>query len=356
MPVLRYLETCFRNRWLITIPAMILLFSSLALIATIEPTYEVSSRIWTDRSDYLQMPGDNPYLTPAQVQASRFRELISTKSFTSAIVERTAVGATGDGAEKRGLIAMIQRELQIYDTGEHSIFLGFKHENPQLALDIMTIAVDEFNGISLQSSQSQAEAALAFYRERVAQYEATILPRSNAAVLTYLEDHPEVRRNLQENGPPDPQLTMLQQQAERDRLQYDEYRRSLDAIALQSEAARQHQEHAFRFIDAPAVDKGGALGKKTILLYAGIGVGLSAGYIILFLLLATELDVSLRNASDVRRRLHLPVLDVIPDYTERRRRSFRLFRPRQHRSSSSFWARHKDGQAPFASRESAIES
>src|SRR6476661_1886446 len=92
--VIRYLETFFRNRWVISVPALILLFAgSILAVALMPRKYSVSARVWTERSAYLDAPGaDNQYLTAAQVQSNRFKELVSTVTFTRAIVDRILEG------------------------------------------------------------------------------------------------------------------------------------------------------------------------------------------------------------------------------------------------------------------------
>lgn len=329
--MIRYLETFFRNRWIITIPALILLLSGSALVLTARKTYPVSARIWTERSVYLNVANaGNQYLTPAQVQAGRFREFIATDTFSRAIVDRTATGTSGSEAQKQKLVKAIQTRLQAWDAGEHSVVINFDDEDPRLAIQVVQVAVEEYNRISGASQNTQATSAAKFYQDRITQYEEQILPRSTGAVETYLEQHPELRRNLDNNAPRDPQLTLLQQEAERDRQQYQQYRQRLDEVLLQSDATKTYQEMAFRFVDPPAAKSGGgSIGKKKMAMYSGIGLGLSLGYVALFLFLATELDSTMRNPGDITRRLRVPVLDVIPDYTERRSIASRLRRSRR---------------------------
>jgi uncharacterized protein involved in exopolysaccharide biosynthesis len=157
-----------------------------------------------------------------------------------------------------------------------------------------------------------------FYKERIATYETTILPRANEAVQQYLKDHPEMLLNQRAGSPIDPTYVQLERQAELDRAEYERYQQRLDEVMTQSQAVSKNQEASFRILDAPRVVAGnGGLSKKTLLTFVGGGAALALGYTVLFLGLATELDRTLRNPEDVRHRLKLPVLEIIPDYTVR---------------------------------------
>lgn len=330
--MIRYLETFFRNKWRISIPALLLLFSGAAFTLTLAPTYWVKATIWTEQSPYLDQPGDNDYQTPAQVQSKRFKELVSTNTFSRAIVDRLPLPPETTEAQKSRVARVIQRELQVGPIGEHSVHVGFTHADPALATSIVEIAVEEYNRVTAESATFQASEAIKFYRERVQTYETTILPKSGGAVTDYLRANPDLAIDDQSESN-DPRLSLLRQQAQRDRSEYERYLRRLDEVLVQSQAAERNQEVAFRVLDPPAVQPdSGTVTKKTLVLYAGAATGISLGYVVLFLALATELDQTMRNAGDVRRRLQLPVLEVVPDYAQpksrgQKRRGLRRRRP-----------------------------
>jgi len=337
--VLRYLETFFRNRWRITIPALILLFSGASIILTIVPTYWVKATIWTEQSPYLDQPDDNRYLTPAQVQTNRFKELVSTNTFSRAIVERISLPPETTEAQKGRLASVIRRGIQIGALGEHSVHVGFTHADPALATAIVQVAVEEYNRVTAESATFQASEAIKFYRERVQTYEATVLPESGGAVTEYLRMHPELAVSTQSKTT-DPHLAQLQQQAERDRSEYERYLRRLDEVMVQSQAAERNQQVAFRVLDPPEVQPDtGTLSKKTLVLYAGAATGISFGYVVLFLILATELDQTIRNAGDIRRGLQIPVLEIVPDYSQSKGRSGKRLR---------LWGRREEPIGPRA--------
>jgi capsular polysaccharide biosynthesis protein len=130
-----------------------------------------------------------------------------------------------------------------------------------------------------------------------------------------MNQHPEVQINQRDGSVVDPTFVQLQRQAQLDREQYERYQQRLDEVMTQSDAVSKNQTANFRTLDAAQIAPGsGRLSKKNMLVFAAGGAGLALGYVALFLGLATELDRTIRNAGDVKHRLQLPVLDIIPDY------------------------------------------
>lgn len=317
--MLRYLETFFRNRWLITIPTLLLLLSGSAMAVMVQPQYGAMATIWAEKSTYLELPEqENRWVTPAQLHNGRFRELVRTATLSRAIADRVPAMAQATDTEKNRLAYDIRSNLYSNETGEHSIWVSFWHTNPEVPQAVVQIAIEEYNRTTALSATVQAAEAIKFYQDRIKTYETEILPQSSLALTQYLQDHPEVRLNLREGRQTDPQFAFLQEQADQEQGQYQRYQRLLDDVMTESQAASKHQEIAFRVMDpTQPIPGSGTLGKKKLLLYAGAGTGVGLGYAVLFLLLATELDRTMRHPGDVRHRLQIPVLEVIPDYTPR---------------------------------------
>jgi len=331
--MLRYLETFFRNKWIISIPGLILMLSGAGLIRYVPREYHAGARVWTERSVYLAAPGsDNQWVTPASIQSGRFHELISSDTFSRAVVDRTLLDATATETEKQWLADNIKGSLHVYAMGEHSVIVNFTTQDPQLAVDVVNIAIEEYNRVTAESGNAQALAAIRFYQDKVKEYEEVVLPRSGGAVKEYLENHPELRRAAQEGGMNDPAFSLLQQQASLDRAQYERYQQRLDEVMVQASAARYQQEVAFRVMDPPTLEAGGGMpSKKQMLMFSGAGLALCIGYALLFVFVGTEIDRTFRYPGDVRRWLNVPVLDVIPDYAPKSQKKQARWRTRRRR-------------------------
>jgi len=86
--MLRYLEAFFRNRWIVSIPALLLLFAGAALVLALPPQHSATATIWTDSVKYLEMNGENRFLSPAEIQSRRLWQLVRTSMLSEAIVNR----------------------------------------------------------------------------------------------------------------------------------------------------------------------------------------------------------------------------------------------------------------------------
>jgi capsular polysaccharide biosynthesis protein len=316
--MLRYIESFFRNKWLITIPALCLVLCGTALVLLVTPKYTAGATIWIERSAYLEMPGkQNAWITPAQAEAGRFRELVSTRAFSQAIADRITLPAEASELDKAYLTEIIQEGLYVWPEGEYLLKITFPHPEPTVALAVVQAAIEEYTKVMADSAHRQATDAIDFYKERIFTYETEILPKSNGAVTEYLNKHPELQQHDRDEVIVDPTFVQLQRQAENDRELYERYQQRLDQVMTQSGAVNKNQAANFRVLDAPLLTPGtGTLTKKEILMFAAGGAGLAIGYVALFLGLATELDRTIRNPGDVQLRLRLPVLEVIPDYAQ----------------------------------------
>lgn len=314
--MLRYIETFFRNKWLILIPALVFVLIGTALVLLVTPKYAAGATIWTERPIYLEIPGkQNVWITPAQAEAGRFRELISTRTFSQAIADRITFPAGMSEEDKTNLTADIRAGLYVSTSGEHLLRITFLYPEPTVTLAVVQAAIEEYTKVMAESANQQAKDAIDFYKERISTYETEVLPKSNGAVTEYLNQHPEIQLSQGDGVILDPTFIQLQRQAEIDRSEYERYQQRLDQVMTQSQAVTKNQIANFRILDAPIIAPGtGRLSKKDILMFTAGGAGVALGYAALFLGVATEFDRTIRNPGDVKRRLRLPVLEVMPDY------------------------------------------
>src|SRR5437588_13108711 len=112
--MVRYLETFFRHRLLLTLPIAIAIVGTLGFVAQQPRVYSASVKIWVDRSAYGLTATDNAYLTPAQEQAEVITELLRTRAFCLSVgaqgklteeLRSQAAGATGPVAKLQALVS-----------------------------------------------------------------------------------------------------------------------------------------------------------------------------------------------------------------------------------------------------------
>jgi uncharacterized protein involved in exopolysaccharide biosynthesis len=314
--VTRYLETFFRNRWLVSIPVLLLLIGGAVAAFKLPPQYEATATIWTDTALYFELPDtDNAYLPPAEIEARRFNELLRTHTFAGAIADRFPNAAQASTKERQQFIERLQQKLQIVSSGDHTIRLNFAHADSGVATAVVQFAIAEYSKVITETAALQAEEAITFYQQQIQVYETELLPRSTNAVNDYLRKYPRAREVGQDGAPLDATFALLSQQARADREAYQLYQQRLNEVQTQSEAANQNQPVTFRIIDEPHVPANSSqINTKLLALLAGVTIGLSGSYMALFLGLATALDRTMRSAEATERTLDMPVLDVIPDY------------------------------------------
>jgi len=331
--MLRYLETFFRNRWLITLPALLLLFAGSSLVLMVPPVFQAGAIVWIEELPYFDLPRPRNYwMSPAEIEAGRLKELVQTYTFARNIVDRTPIGASGTEEDKLELVDQIHGNLWIYNLGDNSLQIQFPHTDSSIALAVVQQTLKEYTHVTAERAKLQSEEAIAFYRQRIREYETTIIPETAKAVTDYLAAHPELGEGGSDRV--DPNFALIQQQASTARDDLRRYQQQLDSVLTQSGAVSRNQMIGFQVLDSPRITHAGMISKKMLLLYAGIGVALATGYVALYLFLATELDRTMRNPNDVRRRLGLTVLTVIPDYTRRSETKQRKWAFRRKRQMS----------------------
>lgn len=316
----RYIETLFRNRWRVLVPALCLLASGMGLGLLLPQRPEATATIWTEAATYLDVPtAQNQYLSPAEAERRRFSELVRTHAFATTVVERLPHAQTASDRERQAFIKRVQNDLQVLNTGDNTMEVRFRYTDATIALAVVDQSIAEYTRVTNETAALQADEAIRFYREQVRMYEDEILPRSALALAAYLEETPQARQAGADGVPIDPHYALLEQQARADRAMYQDYQQRLNRVETQSQAVSTSQPVAFRVIDPPHVPvNSGASNLKLWLLFAGLGAGLSGGYMLVFVGLATTLDSSLRTAADVQRVLDLPTLVVVPDYADKR--------------------------------------
>lgn len=316
----RYIETLFRNRWRVLVPALCLLGSGLGLGLLLPPRHEATATIWTQAATYLDVPtAQNQYLSPAEAERRRFGELVHTHAFATAVVDRLPNAQTATDRERQAFTKRVQNDLEVLSTGDNTMEVRFRYTDATIALAVVDQSIAEYTRVTNETAALQAGEAIRFYREQVRMYEDEILPRSALALAAYLEETPQAGQVGADGVPLDPQYALLEQQARADRAMYQDYQQRLNQVETQSQAVSTSQPVAFRVIDPPRVlANSGTSNLKLWALFAVLGAGLSVGYVLVFVGLATMLDSSLRTAADVQRVLDLPTLAMVPDYAAKR--------------------------------------
>lgn len=312
--MLRYIETFFRNKWRILIPAIILLVvAEVASYTLIARDYESHATVWVDRPAYITGTTGgtytNPYETPAQSQANSIQQLLSTDSFVSDIVKRAGwENRPTTQQERDALYGFLRKNITVFASGANLVSFSFKSKSPDECQLILKSLLDSYADFSNATFNEQSTTAIKFYEDQLKQMKEKVDASTNA-LKDYIAKHPEV--NDPDRGTaPNPELRQLMSQNDFDRTQYDDVSKRLDQVRADSAGRASTANSTFRVMDAPSQPTPVSSSKQRMT-QVGLGVGLMAAYAFLVIVILTWSDKTMRSSKDVERIFHLPVLATL---------------------------------------------
>jgi uncharacterized protein involved in exopolysaccharide biosynthesis len=335
--MLRYLEVFYRHRLLLIAPVIIALLASVGFATTRPRTYEATAQLWFDPLTSAQVAQLNGYISPADQATGELKELLKTRSFSSAVAHRGPLSAamlSGAGAHAdpvsgflnflRGvptlapasnsqvlddiLMDTVNRNTTVVSSGPQIIAINFDYFNPGVAAGTAQAIVDQFSDELLGIRRTQAQASVDFYTGQLTTQQAEVAT-ADVAVNKYLQAHPSQRLP---GALEDTQLTALKRADDQARTHFMGLVEKLDAAKLDIAAAKQPGAAGFRVIDSPAIPYRPKGFVKSAAL-AAVG-GLVAGLFLMLvtLLLLTALDTSVRRTEELPDELSRRVVGSVP--------------------------------------------
>jgi uncharacterized protein involved in exopolysaccharide biosynthesis len=321
----RFLETFFRYKFLILLPAVLIPLIVTPITLVVTPRYFQSDvGIWVDRSAYLQSPGEgSPFSIPSQTQSTRLNELMRTRAFMLDVVGRTSLASllSVSGGEGRAR-AVLDSGLSITPTGSNLVTISFRASTAQVAYEVVSAIVDAYQEKTATDTVDQAGVAIAFYQSQLSDAhtafdKATNDLRSYAAAQGYTDNPDAASSNSPLSaGALDARLVDLQSRLEFARKQVDSARGTLEQARLGAAAAAQGQQLGFQVLDPPqlATAPSRDLRKALIFPIAALLIGIGLSGAMLVVLVAA--DRSVRYEMDVSPPLR--VLGVVPQLNVKR--------------------------------------
>jgi uncharacterized protein involved in exopolysaccharide biosynthesis len=334
--MLRYVETLFRHRLLLTVPMLLLVVLCAGWVLVQPPTYASTVRLWVERQQLVSNPNDNPYITPAQEQTNVLVELLNTKYFCLKVGRRSPLakvmsdpGATQPGIGQRLLSTVglasssgsalsgpalddavfftLSRQTLVYPAGPQIITITFSGGSPELSAQVTQAIADQFVDEKLASQRVQSDAAIDFYSGQVKQAQAE-LSAADAALDQYVAAHPEQRAA---NAVPDARLVQLRRNDENARQRYDELQGRLDQSTINHAALSRPDTSGMRVLDKAEIP--GRNSVKRLMLAAGVvGALLALVILVVGILLLTLVDNTFRRPEEVEQALDLRPVGTVP--------------------------------------------
>ena len=311
---LRLLETFFRRWWLCLLPAVLLIGAGGASVANTKSKYLSSGVLYVESQTLLSKltgtdTGTNTFLTPAQDASSRLNSLLGTDEFIRSIIERAGL----KGAVDSGLLSLnqVRGSIGTDPSSANTLRISGSSPDPQVAAIIAKATIDGFVQWVIDASISDSAAAEKFLNDLALTYKSD-LDTANAALTRFNGANPEPivgnRPSAQAS-----EFQRLQNDADAARERYQTTLSRAEDARLSSAQARSNVEGRLRLVDAPTVPTASTFSKVKLVtqfaLFAILGMALSAAAVFV----GTITNKSFRSADEIRERLGVPLLAIIPE-------------------------------------------
>jgi uncharacterized protein involved in exopolysaccharide biosynthesis len=337
-------EALFRYKWLVLLPPTLipLVVTPVAIMMT-PPYYESVVGVWVDTPTYLDVKGNNPFVSAALTTSTQLSELLHTRAFMLDVVNRTSLApllATRAG-EARARELLDKGVAVAAPSGGHLLTIRSRFSTPQLAYQVAQAVVDAYKDRSSDQQLNQSGIAISFFQ---AQLENTQddLTRANQQLSQYSiamgyasGDGGTASPDTTSVTAMDPKFAELQAATRFAQQQVDQARAALQTAQLGSAASIQGAEVGFQVLDPPQVPTTPATQLKNIVVYVAAALVLGLGISGMLLVLFVAGDRSIRRDADLQPPVR--VLGTLP-MLKLKRRLPKSLRPSATRRAIGFVA------------------
>jgi capsular polysaccharide biosynthesis protein len=311
--IARFLETFFRYKLLILLPAIItpLIVVPFAFLL-VKPYYETTAGLWVERPSYVPSSDDwNRYVTPAQNQQQRLTELLQTRTFAEDVARRTSLAPllqTNEG--KDDVYEYIHKVIYPQPTGTKLLSIQVRAEDPNLSMEIVQAVVAAFRERSANERMTQASSAIAFYEQQVKDSEDKA-NQSRDRVRRYITSNPRLaagdptsgaasaaRPNLPTSAL-DPQLSEMTKSLENDERDVQRLRDLLEQARFEASAALDGSDSTLQVLDPPVFPVRAQRERRRLLIFPAAAVAIGGLISALLLVSLTASDRSVRSTADL---------------------------------------------------------
>lgn len=325
--LLRCLELFFRHFWLNILPFLLMCVA--AGLFLLKPIYVSRASIYVQNETLLDtlikirirdQPLDGvKILTPAQVAANEFKELIQTDAFVYAVIAGSDLRGelTGSPDDVRDVLKLYRESFFVEAEGDSLVSFRVEADTPELAYQMANATVNAYRSWKISTEIQDGRIAQSFFEEILNPYEEE-LASAQAALSQYLAQYPEPavgQRSAEE---------MLEIQKLQDQIELATTR--LKSVLDKAESARlalaqteRDVDQTYMLMDAPVVP---ALAEPLAYQAALAMVFPALGLVLTLLIVLGRYiaDRTVLSAADVIKEFDLVVCAEIPDRRDRPKR------------------------------------
>lgn len=307
----RYLELLFRFK--VRFAVLLLVLPAMVGAATIVmfPSYKASALMWVDNPSYFggsTPTGWSQYLTPAQNEADSLTQLLSTGAFGRELYQRLANDIPDPNERQRVVNAS---KINVFSTGSHLMAVSASCTKPSQCVLLVNTAIGVLRDQQLASEKAQAQAGVTYISAQLAQEKAN-LTTAEDALGRYIATHPGAKVATDPAAIADAELSRLATNVQNERSAVDALQGQLERDNSILSASTAIIEAGPRVVD-PAAVTGGRLGDGTSLKKAALTGGATLALGLVYLLLLSWLDKTLRDPREIEHRFKVRVVATIPE-------------------------------------------
>ncbi len=312
--MVRLLESFFRRWYLYLVPVLLLGILGFLSVSGTKSKFESSGTFNVENTTILLHPernGVEPTFgeTPADTTSKRISATLGTDQFIKDVATRAGL----DQALASGKITAnwIRSSLSASANGSNLVKVAAVNEDPQIAQRLAQSTIDAYVQTVIDAASSQSTAAVSFFDDLIATYQGNV-DQATKALNDYVASHPTPALGAR---PEDEQAELSRLNAAltqaQTALSSAEGKRQDAELSIEQTKADMGQQ--MRLIDAPALPLGPQAKLKTMIM--SFATFLILGFILTIgaLVVATVLNHTILSAADVKERLGVRLLAVVPE-------------------------------------------
>lgn len=318
--LLKLIESAFQRLWIALIAIIVMAGVGFFWAQSKAPTYNSAGTLYIEKESLLASltaaSSEMPWWvtkTPAERTIAELEELLATRSFARAALERTDFAALLEAEDQKEVdetIANFRRMLSMSTLGEKTVRITGTSEDPESAQQVVDAVLETYVEWKLIADYQESVVAQDFFANLIGPYQDDLRQARNNLML-FLQDYPEPTRSerpIYERM----EVERLRAEVERAERRVEETKRNEESARLALAQSEALTRQTYTIIDIPQIPMEHSRSTTAmvidIAIFVVVGIAMGAAIIIM----NAVFDHTFRFALDVRKTLNLPVLAVVP--------------------------------------------